>query len=408
QALKGLGVALSAFTAYMEADYNRKVSALNLFKIYTAVFFFFMIILSIKVARAIVTRPLRRIIEAIRMVAAGDFHTRINLPSKDEIGELATYFNIMSDALDISFNEMETLASFPEKNPSPIAGLQVHDGQPMITYINPAAEALIAADNLDAWQLIPPQLNEIIESLLTEDKNFAFCEIAIKDKTFIQHIHILNDRETIRIFSYDITERKHMEDRLKEYADNLEQKVKERTKELEEAKLLAEEANKSKSGFLANMSHELRTPLNSVIGFSQVLIDKLYGELNTEQELYLNNILNSGNHLLALINEVLDLSRIEAGKIELERSVFSAGQLINTAVSMFRQRAMAKRIKLSVEIQTELNMEGDELRIKQVLYNLLSNAIKFTDEGGTVRVTARETSAGDGFIETAVEDSGIG
>ncbi|KWT79608.1 sensor histidine kinase [Candidatus Magnetominusculus xianensis] len=408
KAVKELDGALEAFTVYVQADYKQKLAALYRLKLYMAVFFFFMVILAILVARAVVTRPLLMIINAIRNVADGDFHTRINIRSNDEVGRLAKYFNVMTDALDSSFHEMEILASFPEKNPSPITGLQIHGGQPLITYINPAAQALISSDNLDQSQLIPPRLNEIIESLQSENKDCTFCELDIKDKTFIQYVHLLKDRKTIRIFSYDITERKHMEDKLKEYADKLEQKVKDRTKELEEAKLLAEAASKTKSGFLANMSHELRTPLNSVIGFTQVLIDKLYGDLNARQELYLTNVLNSGNHLLALINEVLDLSRIEAGKIELERSNFSTALLLSTSVAMFKERAMAKRIKLSAETQTDALMDGDELRIKQVLYNLLSNAIKFTHEGGTVRITVRAIDQGGAYIETAVEDTGIG
>ncbi|MBF0456758.1 MAG: HAMP domain-containing protein [Nitrospirae bacterium] len=402
---------LASFTACMQEDYKQKLAALYRLKLYMAVFFSFMVVLCITVARAIVTRPLLRIIEAVRNVAGGDFHTRITIGSRDEIGELARYFNVMTDALDSSFNEMEILASFPEKNPSPITGLQMHEGQPVITYINPAAQDLINADNLEKSQLIPPGLNEIIETLLLEDKDSTLCEIAIKDKIFIQYVHILNDRKTIRIFSYDITRRKHMEDKLKEYADNLEQKVRERTKELEDAKLLAEEASRTKSGFLANMSHELRTPLNSVIGFSQVLTDELYGQLNAQQQTYVNNILNSGNHLLALINEVLDLSRIEAGKMELERSIFRIGQLVIASEAMFRERAAEKHIQLSSEIQAEadINVDGDERRLNQVLYNLISNAIKFTPEYGTVKITARviEHKAAT-FIETAVEDTGIG
>ncbi|MCG6551742.1 MAG: ATP-binding protein [Candidatus Magnetominusculus sp. LBB02] len=412
RSLSEFNTALDAFTSAMQADYQRKLAALTHVILYMAVFFFFMVVLAIIVARTIVTRPLLRIIKAVATVAGGDFHTRINLRSNDEIGQLARYFNVMTDALDSSFNEMEILASFPEKNPSPILGLLRHEGQLMITYVNPAAETLLNADKLDKSELIPPRLSETIERLISENKGAAVCEITVKDKTFIQYIHLLNDNETIRIFSYDITERKLMEDRLKKYADNLEQNVKDRTKELHDAKLLAEAASRTKSGFLANMSHELRTPLNSVIGFSQVLIDRLYGELNAQQEQYLNNILNSGNHLLALINEVLDLSRIEAGKMELERSLFRIGQLINSSAAMFKERAMAKNIKLTVEIDAaaDINLDGDERRIKQVLYNLLSNAIKFTDRGGWVKITVSliSRSAGESFIETAVEDSGIG
>ena len=147
------------------------------------------------------------------------------------------------------------------------------------------------------------------------------------------------------------------------------------------------------SDFLANMSHELRTPLNSVIGFSEVLQDELFGTLNEQQKEYIGDILGSGRHLLNLINDILDLSKVEAGKLELELDTFPLKSTISTALSMMKEKAMKHRIKLRVEIEPEadIEIEADERKLKQIMFNLLSNAVKFTPDGGEVRVSARRT-----------------
>ena len=167
-----------------------------------------------------------------------------------------------------------------------------------------------------------------------------------------------------------------------------------------------ETASRHKSEFLANMSHELRTPLNAILGFSQVLQQKLFGELNAKQEEYVEDILSSGNHLLALINDVLDLSKVEAGQIELELAPFSLREAVEGGVVMVRERASKNRVALATEIAPEVQVvRGDERRIRQVLFNLLSNAVKFTPAGGRIEVGAAEV---DGEIQVAVADTGPG
>ena len=167
-----------------------------------------------------------------------------------------------------------------------------------------------------------------------------------------------------------------------------------------------ETASRHKSEFLANMSHELRTPLNAILGFSQVLQQKLFGELNAKQEEYVEDILSSGNHLLALINDVLDLSKVEAGQIELELAPFSLREAVEGGVVMVRERASKNRIALATEIAPEVPVvRGDERRVRQVLFNLLSNAVKFTPAGGRIEVGAAEV---DGEIHVAVADTGPG
>src|SRR5262249_24297742 len=140
-----------------------------------------------------------------------------------------------------------------------------------------------------------------------------------------------------------------------------------------------EAATRHKSEFLANMSHELRTPLNAIIGFSEVLSERMFGELNEKQEEYLKDIYASGQHLLSLINDILDLSKIEAGRMELEVSEFSLSVAIDNALTLVRERASRRGIKLGSAIDARVGMiRGDERKVKQVLLNLLSNALKFT------------------------------
>ena len=184
----------------------------------------------------------------------------------------------------------------------------------------------------------------------------------------------------------------------------LEQKVEERTRELQVAlEQLAEKtrelevASKHKSEFLANMSHELRTPLNAIVGFSQVLKQKLFGEVNDKQDEYLDDILSSADHLLALINDVLDISKVEAGQIELEMALFSLREALERGVVMVRERAVKNGVQLTLEPDPQVELvEGDERRIRQVVFNLLSNAVKFTParrQGGRV---PRERTARSG------------
>ncbi len=177
-------------------------------------------------------------------------------------------------------------------------------------------------------------------------------------------------------------------------------------REIEEKSSQIEAANRHKSEFLANMSHELRTPLNAIIGFSEVLQERMFGELNEKQAEYTDDILTSGRHLLSLINEILDLSKVEAGRMELELASFDLPLAIDNARTFVRERATKHGINLDVTVDERLGeFMGDERKIKQVLLNLLSNAVKFTPEGGRIGIEARQT---DGSVEISVSDTGIG
>jgi signal transduction histidine kinase len=177
-------------------------------------------------------------------------------------------------------------------------------------------------------------------------------------------------------------------------------------REIEAKSRQLETASRHKSEFLANMSHELRTPLNAIIGFSEVLYERMFGDINDKQAEYLADILESGRHLLSLINDILDLSKIEAGRMELDPTEFNLAAAIDNTLTLVRERAHRRAIELERTIAENVGTVcADERKVKQVVLNLLSNALKFTPEGGRVAVHAR---AYDGWAEVSVSDTGIG
>ncbi len=225
-------------------------------------------------------------------------------------------------------------------------------------------------------------------------------------------------------------ERKWAEDTLRKHREHLEEMVQQRTEELELAKNQAESSNRAKSAFLANMSHELRTPLNPIIGFAEMMSEGAAGEMSDQQKQYARGILDSGRHLLELINDILDLSKVEASAMQLELAEYSPKEVVNAAIFMLSQKAKDHAITLSARVDEEIGTGGvgDERRIRQVLFNLASNAVKFTPDGGKVRISARKVrsaalversrehpsplappaSQDADFIEFSVADTGIG
>jgi signal transduction histidine kinase len=190
-----------------------------------------------------------------------------------------------------------------------------------------------------------------------------------------------------------------MADQLQDYTTGLERKVAEKTAQLELA-------NQHKSEFLANMSHELRTPLNAVIGFSEVLRERMFGELNPKQAEYIQDIYSSGQHLLSLINDILDLAKVEAGRMELEAHEFDVRAALDNCCTLVRERAHRKRLRFSAELAPDLGTwKGDERKFKQVVLNLLANALKFTPPGGEAELRAFRD--GD-WLRVGVTDTGVG
>ncbi|OHD57035.1 MAG: hypothetical protein A2Y33_08900 [Spirochaetes bacterium GWF1_51_8] len=217
------------------------------------------------------------------------------------------------------------------------------------------------------------------------------------------------------ILSLDITDFKEAQTILSRTNVELENMVQERTRSLEAALKEADEANRAKSDFLANMSHELRTPLNSVIGFSEVLQDRLFGELNDKQKEYLSYIEKSSRHLLTLINDILDLSKVESGNMRLEVSEVPVRGVIDSSLLMVKEKALKHSVSLAVEIapDADITLSADERKLKQVIVNLLTNAVKFTRDHGKVSVAVYTNKSPGGNEKTVelifrIEDTGIG
>jgi PAS domain S-box-containing protein len=207
-----------------------------------------------------------------------------------------------------------------------------------------------------------------------EDKPLQTADGRQIDVEFVSNVYLADHQKVIQCNIRDISERKRADE------------------ELQKAKDSAEAASRAKSDFLSSMSHELRTPLNAIIGFSEMLADKTFGELNEKQGLYVDNVLESGRYLLSLINDILDLSKVESGKMELELSTFRLDTVLDNSLVMVKGKCMKQGIALSLDVKEpiqDLEISADERKLKQILFNLLSNAVKFTAEGGAITVSAR-------------------
>ncbi len=228
-------------------------------------------------------------------------------------------------------------------------------------------------------------------------------EFNVGNRVLLGSISSFKNSPDAFVFLQDITELKHLAQEMAR--SNLELTQIKEELELQSRRLM--DSSRHKSEFLANMSHELRTPLNAVIGFSEVLLDEVFGKVNEKQREYINDILESGKHLLSLINDVLDLSKIEAGKMELLLGQFELEALLFNALNLVKERASRHNITTTLDIDEGIElMEADERKLKQVVVNLLSNAMKFTPDGGNVGITVNRES--ETMIRMCVWDTGIG
>jgi len=252
------------------------------------------------------------------------------------------------------------------------------------------------------WDI--PKLRELLETILPQKTTFDNYEVEHDFATIGRRIMLLNARQIHRVLGKervillaieDITDRREIETGLE--------------KAHEELKALAAELKRTarvKSEFLANMSHELRTPLNSINGFSEVLYDETFGPLNEKQKQYVNNVLTSGKHLLLLINQILDMAKVEAGKMKLSLSNLPMKTLLNDISMLVADMVSKKKIEMVLEIAEDTpNIEADELKVKEIIYNLLSNAVKFTPDGRKIGMRSRKIGS---EIEVVVWDTGVG
>ncbi len=273
-------------------------------------------------------------------------------------------------------------------------------------YTEQGEEYLLSAEELGQELLledVPPE--EIAE--LHEDAIRRLCE-EISETQLLDTIHLVSTPMMELLMAYGLSfrkwlkERQQTEDALRKQLEGL---VKERTTELEEANLKLQDLDTLKSMFIASMSHELRTPLNSIIGFTGIILQGMTGEINEEQRKQLTMVKDSANHLHDLINDVIDVSKIEADKIELAIEEFDLSGLVREVKDSFKVTATEKGLDvIRVKVPKKLVVTSDERRTKQILVNLMSNAVKFTDEGETVIRVAKR----DGRVEVSVRDTGIG
>ncbi len=401
--------------------------------------------------------PIGQMEARMREIAAGDFSNKVQVVNRDELGTLAANLNGMSDELGRVYAQLEArnqaLSDALQQQTATSEILRSISGSPndiqpvLKSVVENAArlcEAMDAAvilregdhlkvaaaagplldgpgmvlpirrDVISGRAFIDRQVVNIKDILAEPDEEFAGAKEFAERLGYrsILVVPMLRDDEVLGVINIRRAEVRPFLDKhvalLQIFADQAVIAI-ENVRlfhEIEDKNRQLEIANQHKSEFLANMSHELRTPLNAIIGFSEVLKDNLFGEMNEKQDEYVQDIHASGHHLLSLINEILDLSKVEAGRMELAVSEFDVGNAIDNAVTLIKERAARHQLTLDVSVDPQLgSFIGDERKFKQILLNLLTNAVKFTPEGGKVRVAAQPTSDG---VQVSVSDTGIG
>ncbi len=381
----------------------------------------------------LVSGPLARLTQTAQRIATQkDYSVRAPAEGKDEIAALARTFNEMVgvvEAESAASNRAQAALRASEARLREIVDLVPH----MIFVKDRDGRFLLANRTVaEAYGTTVPELlgrpqvelgldreqargwHEKDLRVLDEGLELFAAEEPFRDASgalrFLQTTKVpllLEDGVTRAVLGVgiDVTERKKADDELKRYRDHLEDLVKERTAELAVAKEKAEESDRLKSAFLATMSHELRTPLNSIIGFSGVLLQGLAGPLNEEQRKQMGMVCGSAGHLLALINDVLDISKIEAGQLTLATETFDLGASLANLVRSAAPLAEQKGLSLEHEVGPEVGeMTSDRRRVEQIVLNLLSNAVKFTDHGSVTL----SCDADDEHATIRVVDTGIG
>lgn len=335
----------------------------------------------------------------------GNFNARANTNIDIDFRNLTVGLNNLLDNLQSSNELNDEMANVIEHSPVTVFKWKNEKGWPVelvsgnITQFGYVADDFVSK-HIDYADIIHPDDLKLVEAMLSESiekriPHFSQYRIITKsgeirwveEQTLLQ-IDKNKNLSYLQGIIVDITERKNAEEHI----------IK--------AKIAAEAANQTKSEFLANMSHELRTPLNSIIGFSDILLENIAGPINEKQEKYILNIQNSGKHLLNLINDILDLSKVEAGKTEVHYEVFNVREIVTDVVTIVKPLAQKKNIELKVDIAEGIStLNADKTKFKQILYNLLSNAIKFTGEKGEVNLSATRI---DNLLKIDVTDTGIG
>jgi PAS domain S-box-containing protein len=373
-----------------------------------------------------ITRPILALAKVAHAISVRkDYSVRAPPGEANEIGELMLAFNQMLAQIQTQNSELreseERYRLLVEQSPEVIS--VVVDKR--IEFINPAGMKLYGAQQPEdligrsPMDLVHPDSLPFLEERnrrLQEGKRNPPAELKIRtldgrivyvESTAIPFTYL--GRPAWQGVARDVTARKQAEDSLREINENLERMVAERTAELQEAKERAEKSDNAKTAFLATMSHELRTPLNAIMGFTGTLLMRLPGPLNEVQEKQLRTVQSSARHLLSLINDLLDLAKIESGKVELQLTDIHCQAVVNEVEAAMRPAAEGRGLKLEVRVPPEpVTVRADKRALSQILLNLVSNAVKFTEQG-SVRITvARRSNDSTPEVEFVVADTGVG
>ena len=355
--------------------------------------------------------PLKKLIPILESVEKGDLSRRADTKAKGMVAVIEHSVNDMIASLQIYTNKLELMVEDRTRElkrkefyiDNMHDGLCVLDKDSRIVDINPAFTQMLGYTKEEV-------AGRSVFDLFDEDnKKILAAEFEKRDKgePSTYEINILRKDHTgipIITSGSPIIEDGVMTGKIGIYTDISFLKALQEQLEFKNAEL--EKANKAKSDFLASMSHELRTPLNAIMGFSEVLLERNFGELNQKQEEYINDVLEAGEHLLSLINDILDLARVESGQMMFEPSEFYVRDIVEQSITMVKERALRHYINLSDEIAPDVAMVfADERKLKQVIYNLLTNAIKFTPDNGSVSLVV---SKADQDVMFTIEDTGIG
>jgi PAS domain S-box-containing protein len=363
-----------------------------------------------------VLQPVSALADAAGRIREGNYSHRVSAPRKDEVGNLALAFNLMSASIESDIETRERMADKVRASEEKFRRIfetmadaytvtRISDG--CYVEANPAAARILGyPSTASLMQRRTSDLyadsshQERLRAILMESDEFRGLEVEMLKYDGTAIPLMLNGR----VVRNEDGEPTFVETNSIDLSAQKEAKA-----ELEEARTEAEEANRAKSAFLANMSHELRTPMNAIIGYSEMLLEDAEEDGNQETASDLGKIRAAGKHLLALINDILDLSKIEAGKMDLYVESFEVGAMIDEVVSTIDTLVRKNDNELRVELDPTLGvMRADLTKVRQALFNLLSNAAKFTHEGKIGVSVAAETQGGDPWIRIAVSDSGIG
>jgi PAS domain S-box-containing protein len=373
---------------------------------------------SITVRRSL--KPLNRLVARTEAMGSGDFSTKVDVQGSPELQDISVAFNTMAGRIEKQFKDLrESEEQFRIAFENSAVGMALVSLEGRFFRVNPFLVNMLGYSQQD---LLCKILQDVVSFETADDGNGELLgshegnphdlaiEVRIR-RSDGQVVHglmnsaLLHDSSGKPIYHIvhiqDITKQKEMAD-------------------LKSAREKAEIANRTKSEFLANMSHELRTPLNHIMGFTELVSTGVAGEINEQQKDFLNDVLQSSHHLLSLINDILDLAKVESGKLKLELADIDIRSLLENSLVMIKEKAMKHGIELSVSVNgVPDTVTADERKLKQIVYNLLSNAAKFTPDGGRISLTAKachpETGhlvspAGDPvqFIQISVSDNGIG